>query len=36
MGIPFDTNPHAGRAARDYSEGFLGDRQTSATEDTTE
>jgi hypothetical protein len=36
MGMPFDTKRHAGRAARDYSEGFFGDRWTSATEDTTE
>ena len=36
MGMPFDANRHAGRAARDYSEGILGDRWTSATEDATE
>jgi hypothetical protein len=36
MGMPFDANRYAGRAARDYSEGFFRDRWTSATQDTTE
>ena len=35
MGMPFDANRYAGRAAGDYSEEFFGDRWTSATEDTT-
>ena len=36
MGMPFDANRYAGRAAGDYSEKFFDDRWTSVTEDTTE
>jgi hypothetical protein len=36
MGMPFDANRYAGRAAGDYSEGFFDDRWTSVTEDTIE
>ena len=36
MGMPFDANRYAGRAAGDYSEEFFGDRSKTATQDTTE